>query len=200
MIIIGICGRSGSGKGYVCKLFSALGALHVDTDVIYHDLLLAKDNKPTALAGELAYAFGNILMDNGEVDRKTLGKIVFSDDRKRKELNTITHRAILAQTKKRIENSEQPFVLIDAPLLFESGFDKFCDVTVCVTADEDVCIDRIIKRDGIERDDAKKRLCAQISSSDLIDKCDYVIYNNPNDDVKSQVELIIECITYDGKD
>ena len=85
--------------------------------------------------------------------------------------------------------------LIDAPLLFESGFDKECTATVAVVADMETRIKRIMSRDGISRQDAERRISHQISDAELTDKCDYVIVNNSTEqNLEASVEKIINEI------
>ena len=86
-------------------------------------------------------------------------------------------------------------VIVDAPLLYESGFDKECDITVCVVADESVRIDRIVQRDGISVEDAKKRIRGQIASDELVRRSDYVVYNNDGlDSLRDQIDDLYKKI------
>ena len=102
-------------------------------------------------------------------------------EEKRSILNKITHSFVLAETEKRIEKYSvegREAVIADVPLMFESGFDKRCDVLIAVVADENVRISRIIERDGISFEQAKARIAVQISTDELVKRVDFVIDNN----------------------
>lgn len=189
--VIGICGRSGSGKSYVSSCFASFGGRHIDTDAIYHDLLKPRGGEISACTKAIADEFGQEVVKDGTLDRTALRKIVFSDREKLSRLNEISHAFIKKETLSIIKHSRAPFLLIDAPLLFESGFDALCDVTVCVTADEATQIRRIMKRDGIGEDDARRRLATQISNEELEAKCDYTVFNGAGVDAMPQVEKIL---------
>ena len=180
MKIIGLCGGSGSGKGVVSEFFLKLGIPSVDTDVVYHEIT----GRKSACVDELASCFGeNIIDSNGGLNRRALSDIVFADgaSEKLKLLNQIAHRHILDKTREIIEEYSKngaSAVIIDAPLLFESGFDKECDITVAVVADRDARIDRVVRRDEISTEAAARRIDSQISDSELIKRCDYFVENN----------------------
>ncbi len=192
MKIIGLCGGSGSGKSIICKIFDEFGIHSINADLVYHDLI----SSDSECSRELILVFGEeIKTPRNGVDREKLGKIVFSSKEKLNTLNEITHKHILAQTKKIISSIEQSSdanaIIFDAPLLFESGFNKECDVTICVIADEDTRVNRIIKRDSISEDKARARIKAQITNEELIKRCDYVIVNDSSFDVlKERVEKV----------
>ena len=175
MKVIGLCGGSGAGKGTVCSVFAEFGIKSIDTDKLYHTLI-STDSECTR---ELIDAFGDGINAHPGIDRRALRDIVFSSSDKLNLLNTITHKHILSALRALIsESKEAPAIIVDAPLLFESGFNKECDVTVCVVADDDVRVNRITKRDGVTPEVARTRISSQISNGDLIKACDYAIENN----------------------
>ena len=200
---IGLCGRSGSGKGYVSGIFAEKGIPAIDTDGVYRKLSGPAET-PTECMTELSRAFGDrILNPDNSLNRRAMADIVFAPDgaNARERLNRITHSHILRETRRLArEYAEEGhrFVLIDAPLLFESGFDVFCRYTVCVTATDAVCISRITARDGITEGEALRRLSAQITAEELAARCDYVIVNDGSDSVRAQVENVIQAIQRDG--
>ena len=134
------------------------------------------------------------------LNRRALADIVFADGGKEKRelLNRITHAHILVQTKRIADQyaaEGAPAVLIDAPLLFESGFDAECSCTVCVIASEEASVTRILKRDGITEAEARRRLGAQISAEELVRRCDYVIENDLNcETLDEQVANVVSDI------
>lgn len=191
-IIIGLCGRSGSGKGYVSDAFTELGGLHLDTDRIYHELLKPKQNEMSECTKALLEAFGSeVIGEDLMPDRKRLSEKVFSDKARLEELNRITHKFILDEVMRILDKTSVRFAVIDAPVLFESGFDKLCDFTVCVVCSEDTCVSRIVRRDGISRERALKRLENQITAERLSELCDYTVVNDGNTDVKAHIENIL---------
>lgn len=200
---IGLCGRSGSGKGYVSGLFAEQGISSIDTDAVYRSMTAPSD-VPSDCMKELAQEFGEeILNPDHSLNRQAMADIVFAQDGReaRENLNRITHAHILRETRRlaRIYAEQgSRYVLIDAPLLFESGFDALCRYTVCVTAPDAVCISRIMVRDGLSEEDARRRLASQIPAEELAQRCDYVIINDEVTPVEPQVQRVIQAIYDDG--
>lgn len=195
--VIGLCGRSGSGKGFVCEAFLRFGIPSVDTDKVYREIISEKDSP---CLKELSEEFGSeILNGEGALDRRALAKIVFASgaEKKLQKLNGITHKYILEKTLSIIEKHEKDgkrAVVVDAPVLFESSFDKICHITVCVTAPDEVCVQRICRRDNISEEDATARLSKQIGNCELLSRCGFSILNDGVSDVTSQVgKLLNEC-------
>lgn len=181
MKIIGLCGGSGSGKGTVSLFFEKMGFAHVDADAIYREIT----SSPSDCLRELVLEFGNsILTKEGALDRRRLAAMVFEGDdseRKRLELNRISHKYVLRKMREEIRRYAElgiAAVLVDAPLLFESGFDSECEKIVSVIAERDIRIKRITQRDGISDSQAIARINSQISDESLIEKSDYIIVNN----------------------
>lgn len=192
MKIIGLCGGSGSGKSLVCSIFNEFGICSIDADRVYHDLI----SSDSECSRELISVFGDSISLSPGIDRRRLREIVFSSKDKLKLLNEITHKHILSQTRKLISDIERTTnnraVIFDAPLLFESGFDMECDVTVCVIADEETRIERIVERDSITKEAAKSRIKAQISNEELMQKCDFTIINDSTVNVLREKVLKIK--------
>ena len=185
VMLVGLCGRSGSGKGYIAKMFAEYGIPSVDTDAVYRRMTAPVSDR-SALSpcmNELIERFGEqILSSDFSLNRVVMRSLVFGGDTAAlADLNRITHRHILEKTQETAEQlcrDGSPIVLIDAPVLYESGFDKMCERVVCVTAPEDVIVSRIMKRDGLSEEDAKKRLASQKTREELEDRADYVIFND----------------------
>lgn len=195
MLTIGLCGGSGSGKGYVSGLFLNYGIPSIDTDAIYRDIT----SHPTECMRELAACFGeSIINSDGSLNRKELSNIVFfgdGRDERKKILESITHRYILDEVRKILKEyassqNRPSAVLVDAPLLFESGFDKECNAIIAVICDKETRIKRIISRDGITREMALARINSQISDEKLKSLADFLIINNENSDLTGQIEAI----------
>lgn len=198
-MLVGLCGRSGAGKGYVAKLFAEEGIPSIDTDAVYRDMTSAcKDCDISECMLELMRHFGkNVKNPDNSLNRPFLRKIVFGDGNEKNlaRLNEITHRHILKKTLKtaeRLYEDGHSIVLIDAPLLYESGFDKLCAAIICVTAPEERLIERIRARDNLDRTSAILRLKSQIAQEELASKADYII---ENDEDKTQLILQIQEIS-----
>ncbi|MDP4153492.1 MAG: dephospho-CoA kinase, partial [Bacillota bacterium] len=147
MTVVGITGKSGAGKSRACSYIEQKGYPVIDGDRIAHEEL--KENN--SLQNELIEAFGGKIVKNGELDRKALGSIVFSDDEKLKLLNRISHKYILEHFDRLKEKyQEQGFkaVFIDAAALIESGYP--CDAMVFIKADKEFRKSRILDRDNIK--------------------------------------------------
>ena len=178
--IIGLTGRSGAGKGAVCKIFQNLGIPSIDTDAVYHEIL----TKKCACTDELVAAFGSEILDeNGLVVRAKLAARVFgkeNTDALLHSLNSITHKYIMAKTRELVQIHRKNgvrAVLIDAPQLFEAGVEKECDLTLGVIAPDALCVTRIMERDGISKENAQKRLAAQHNNNYFRKNCTAVIEN-----------------------
>lgn len=190
--VIGITGGTGAGKSVVSNYLKEKGATIIDADALSREI-----TKEGGIAlPEIDKAFPGVIKE-GVLDRKALGRIVFSDSGKLSVLNEITHKYIKKLTEERIENADG-LIILDAPLLFEAGEDKLCDKVIFVTADEDVRIKRIMARDNLSFEDAKQRIDAR-NLAPIMEKCDLLIKNNGDVGfVEKAVEDFI--IKYAGKD
>lgn len=180
MKVIGLCGGSGSGKGTVAKIFEKYQVRSIDTDAVYHKITSGK----SPCLDELEKFFGgDIIGEDGGLDRRALAKIVFSEDgeQKRACLNKIAHKYVLIEVRKILEefrSNGNRAAIVDAPMLFESGFNTECDCVVCVIADRGVRIGRITERDNISHEAACARIDSQLPDEQLAQMCDYKIVNN----------------------
>ena len=171
-MIIGITGGTGSGKTTLLKLMQEHGVLILDCDAIYHDLL----KTDTSLLCAIESRFPGTL-EGGQLNRKKLGQIVFSDPAALADLNKITHQAIHNQILQRL-NSKPEHAAIDAVALIESGMDQLCQVTVAVIAPEEQRIGRLIERDNISEEYARNRINAQPTTQWYRQHCNYTLENN----------------------
>lgn len=173
MKIIGITGGSGAGKTTVTKHFEKYGAEVVDADVLAREIV----NTGMPALDEIKKEWPGVVVD-GILNRRDLAKIVFNDDMELHKLNTITHKYIIDEINKRIRCSKKEIFVIDAIALFESGLAKLCDATICVIAEKNTRIKRIMERDGLTLKEAEERINAQKSDDFYKENADYVIYNN----------------------
>lgn len=195
LTVIGLTGNSGSGKGYVCDLLAEKGIKSIDTDRIVHELYKGT-NECTLKLREI---FGDrIFTKSGEVDRQRLGDIVFSDPDSLARLNKTVHfyvERVAFDVIDKLQDSGEQIAVIDAPMLFESGLDKKCDVTVALIAPRDTLIERIMSRDGITRERAIGRLANQHDADFFIKNCDYVITNDKESNTRAAVDQLVCVIT-----
>lgn len=196
MVVVGLTGGSGAGKGYVCRIFSEYGILSVDADEVYRIV----SARGTPCLAELGEYFGQgILTADGELDRRALADIVFKRGAEDKlaSLNRIAHKYVIEYCERWIAERESLgdfAVIIDAPQLFESGLDKRCDLVVSVVADRECRIERITERDGISRERAEKRIDSQYDDAFFAANSDYVVESGNGSDVRSAVAAIVERI------
>lgn len=184
-MIIGITGGSGSGKTTLLNLIGELGGMVLDCDAIYHRLLL-EDGE---LLGRIEARFPGVV-EKGQLQRKKLGQIVFSDENALRDLNAITHAAVKGEVARLLEEKPQ-LAAIDAIGLVEGDLSCLCDVTVAVLAPESQRIERLMKRDGITSDYAKKRIAAQKSDEWFRLHCDHTLVNEG-----TQQEFRGKCIAF----
>ena len=191
MIVIGLTGLSGSGKGYVCSLFGEYGIPSIDTDNIVHNLYIENTECINRLVGRFGV---RILSKDGTVNRKALGEIVFGDSYSLKDLNEIVHAFTLDMVDRLVSDysdKDAKAVIVDAPQLFESGYNQKCNCIISVLSSHQKRIERICKRDNISAEKAELRIKNQHSDSFFTDNSDFVIFNN-GEDVKIQVVKIIK--------
>ena len=158
----------------------------IDCDLVSRQIM-AKD---TPCAKEVCAFFGNEILEKGEINRRKLGGIVFSDPEKLKKLNEITHKYILSSIYNKMEKEESPIVCTDGATLIESGIS--CDMMVGIIADKEVRKKRIMERDSLSEEEAWLRINAQKDDSFYIENCDFVIDNSlGNIDVDEFIKKII---------
>ena len=197
MLIIGLTGPTGAGKGTFSQIaVRAFGAEHIDTDKIARQVV---EPGSAGLAALVGYFGNGILRADGSLDRKKLAAIVFSDRSKLAALNGITHPLVEKEVEKRLADARErlcPFAVIDAPLLFESGEDKLCDVTVGILADEQTRLLSILARDGIDREAAEKRLSAAKSNEYFRERCGYILENDSDQAAfEAQIRRFFEALS-----
>lgn len=191
--LVGLTGTTGAGKGKVKEFFVNNGYVCVDADLLAREIM---DNQ--VVLSCLSVAFGNDVVENGELNRKLLAQRAFESKEKTALLNSITHPFISELFVEKIkglvlENKDN--IIFDAPQLFESKLDVFCDVIVSVIADEDLRIKRIVQRDNISEEQAKSRVSVQFKDEFFVKNSDYVIENNKDiETLKTNTQNIIDKI------
>lgn len=196
--VIGLTGQTGAGKSTVRKLLKAKGAAVIDADFVAHEVA---DNNLSCLTDIVEHFSCMVLDEKGKLNRRALGRIVFSDRKKLALLNKIMFPYIVSAIKGQVTAYEQAgaqIIVIDGATLIESGCAKMCSVLVSVTADEETRLTRIIHRDGISKRDAVRRVSAQNPEEFYIKASDYVIKNNGTPgDLERAAERVLDEIERD---
>ena len=172
---LGLTGPTGSGKSTAAKAALAWGARIVDADQVARQVV----QPGTPCLEELAEAFGrDILLPDGTLQRALLARRAFSSPELTKQLNAITHPWITREVERQIEafaKEESAIIVLDAPLLYESGEDVLCDAVAVVTAPAEIRLRRIMQRDGINLEQARQRISAQPEQEFYTQKADYIL-------------------------
>ena len=176
MTIFGITGGSGSGKTTALQVLRELGALVIDADAVYHELLTSD----LALLNAIEARFPGTVR-NETLNRKALAAAVFGDPAALADLNRLTHPAVIEESKRRLREhamSGGTLAAIDAIGLIGSGLDKLCDRTYAVLADREIRVRRIMARDGLTREHAEARIAAQLPDVFFVSHCSGVLHND----------------------
>jgi len=193
---IGVTGIFASGKGTVCEMFRELGAGVVDTDIVAREIMEPGSAGLEKVVEEFGDSFIN---SDGSLDRRGFANHVFTSSEKVKRLNEITHPVILEIVMERSEG--KGIFMINTPLLFESGFDKYMEKNIVVTAGSDQVLVRGSKRDNISTEEIKERLKHQIPLNEKVKLADYVIDNSGSiENTKRQVADIWNILIRNPRD
>ena len=171
-MIIGITGGTGCGKTTLLNLIREQGGLVLDCDEIYHELLLSDKEMLAAIDARFPG-----VMEDGILNRKKLGAIVFADESALLDLNRITHSAVKREVLRRLE-AKPDLAAIDAIGLFEGGLAELCHVTVAVTAPAEDRVRRLMQRDSITEEYARSRIAAQHDEGWFRQRCTHTLENN----------------------
>ncbi|SDX59874.1 dephospho-CoA kinase [Salimicrobium album] len=192
-VVIGLTGSIATGKSTVSRMFAEWDIPVIDADKLSREVV-----EP----GEAAYEkivdfFGDkVLLHTGEIDRPALGKIIFGDEEKRKQLNAIVHpevRKRMIEKREYYKEQGENAVVLDIPLLYESGLTDYVNRTMVVFVDEGVQLQRLMERDGSAREDANERIASQINIEEKARMADAVINNNGSvEETKIQVRKQLE--------
>lgn len=187
-IILGITGSFGSGKSTVAKCFKSRNSEIIDADKLAHALI-----KPgSKIYRRLVKGFGkSILKKDRSINRYKLGRMVFGNKKMLRELNRIIHPEIIHILKKRIKGSAKRIIVLDVPLLVESGLEKMVDKIIVVKISEEKQMQRLIKKGRLSKEDIQKRINAQAPLSKKLRIADFIIDNNGSiKQIQKQVEQL----------
>ena len=173
--VLGLTGGIGCGKTEAAKFLSSLGATHIDADAISRSL--------TAEGGEalqeIRAQFGDeVFLEDGQLNRRALGDVVFHDAAAKRALEGIIHPLVQRKAMDEIEAAVEPVAVLDVPLLFETGMDVLCDECWTMSADVQVQLERVMERDGLSREQAQARIDCQMRMEERNARADRVIESN----------------------
>jgi dephospho-CoA kinase len=194
MRVIGLTGGIASGKSTVAKIITDYGIPVIDADQLSRDAVLPG----TATLSRIVEIFGSsVLHDNGSLDRKALAETIFSDSAARRTLESILHPAIKKLAQERLEALRcggKPVAFYMAPLLIEAGAVDRVDEVWVVYIDRETQLERIVKRDAISREDAEKRLAAQMPMNEKT-AFGRVVIDNSGDlqELRNRVEEVLRA-------
>ena len=194
MKIIGLTGGTGSGKGFVSERLKARKAYVIDADAVAHEII--EKGRP-AYKAIVDYFGSEILDEDGNIFRRKLGNIVFSDKDKLAFLNSCTHKYINMEIMRIIEEVKPQTnvysaIIIDAPLLAEAGLVDICDDIWVVYADSEVRVKRIMERDSISEEQARDRIASQRSWEEYKELGAVIIDNSSDDEnVERQLDALL---------
>lgn len=196
-VLVGLTGGFGCGKSTVSAMFRDLGAGVIDADKLVHEALC----KGSPVYGEVARLFRKDRLDSGrELDHKKIASIIFKDARQRKKLEAITHRYVFQRILGESGEAREKVIILEIPLLFETGFDQYCHWTVAVWAPEAVNTRRLVKK-GFLLNDIRARRKAQFSAREKMKRADIIIKNSGTlAATRRQVEKVWGKITLTRKE
>jgi dephospho-CoA kinase len=178
MIVIGLTGGIGTGKSEVARILQDLGAVIINADQVGHKAYIPHSE----IWQEVVKAFGeDILQPSGEIDRKKLGGIVFSDPEHLARLNRIMHPRMAKMVAERIKllaEQGKSVVVVEAAILFEAGWDSLVDEVWSTGSPEELVIGRLQARNGLSEEEARRRIGAQMSASERRRRSNVVIDNS----------------------
>ena len=191
MLKIGLTGGIGTGKSSVTEAFQSLGAAVINADLLGHDAYLPG----TIGFEEVVTEFGQeIVGSDGQIDRKKLGPIVFSDSSKMDRLNEIMHpliRDLIDERLVSLESTQNKVAVVEAAILIEAGWKSLFDEVWVVISDREEVINRLGVRNGLSREDAVKRIDSQMSNNERIEHGDVVVENTGSmEDLQTRVNSL----------
>jgi dephospho-CoA kinase len=191
MFAVALTGGIGTGKSVVLERFRELGAPVIEADALAHDVLLPGSEGAGAVRGR----FGDgVMRADGGVDRRALARVVFADERARRDLEAIVHPAVRRRLSEWLSArmaEGASLAVVEIPLLFETGRAADFDAVVVTACEEPEQIRRVMGRDGLEEADVRRRLAAQWPLAEKVKRADFVIRTDGLlDDSRARVDEV----------
>ena len=174
MYIIGLTGNIATGKSTVAKMLEGLGAYVIDADELAHEVMRAG----TAVNRRIVARFGQVCMPDGEIDRRELGALVFSDPKALGDLEEMIHPVVLKETARRLQACSKGVGVVEAIKLLETDLCKLCDAIWAVTSHREQQVERLVRTRGLTKEQALLRIDAQSPVADKVARADLVIDNS----------------------
>ena len=196
-LAVGVTGGIGNGKTTVCNLFASLGAKVLNADAIAKTLT----NERSEIHRKIIKTFGEkVRLGDGTLDRKILAQAVFGNEILLKKLNQIIHPAVIDYLEQEIvavkTQKQFPLIVVEAALIYETRSESMFDYVIVVSADSDESIRRIMKRDGLSRQEIIRRMDSQMSTNLKIRKADFVLYNSGDrSEIESNSKFLYHLLT-----
>lgn len=198
MIVIGITGSIGMGKTTAANMLREMGIPVHDSDASVHALLGPDGGAVTAVGAKFPEALAKDAAGRSYIDRQVLGRIVFGDRQKKRDLEEILHPLVRADSdafKDEMRKKAHKIVALDIPLLFETGGEKRVDVTICISAPKDVQRERVLARPGMTSEKFDRIVSGQLPDAEKRKRATYVVESDKGfDDMRKQIEKIVDRI------
>ncbi|TAL37164.1 MAG: dephospho-CoA kinase [Alphaproteobacteria bacterium] len=198
MIVIGITGSIGMGKTTAANMLKEMGIPVHDSDASVHALLGPDGGAVTAVAAKFPEVLQKDAAGRSYIDRQVLGRIVFGDRQKKRELEEILHPLVRAESdafKEEMRKKAHKIIALDIPLLFETGGEKRVDVTICISAPKDVQRERVLARPGMTSEKFDRIVSGQLPDAEKRKRATYIVESDKGfDDMRKQIEKIVDRI------
>ena len=191
MLRIGVTGGIGSGKSFVCKRLEAMGFPIFYSDAVSKKLM----NEDESIKKMLIEILGNeCYTEEGLLNRSFVAQKLFQDQDIKKRIEAIVHPRVAQAFAEWAEDQNSPFVFVESAILYESGFDQFVDKVIMVDAYLEIRINRTMQRDICSKAQAIERIQAQMDSQVMRKKANYILENNPNNDINAQLFKLMKTL------
>jgi dephospho-CoA kinase len=187
MIVAGLTGGIGSGKSYVAKYFESLGVPVYNSDARGRDL----NNTHPVIKSAFIKRFGEDIYQNALLNRQKVAELVFNDKEALQWINNLVHPVVGQDFSIWKKQQNAPFIIKEAAILIESGAYKECDKLIVVMAPVELRIERVVKRDGLTKDQVMQRIANQMTDEERERYADFVIINDGILSVEKQIDKII---------
>jgi dephospho-CoA kinase len=194
MYKVGITGGIGSGKSLIADMLLKRGVALYSSDSRAKELM-ASDPE---LRQQLVERFGSEVFCAEGLNRAYLAERVFASDEELKALNAIVHPRVMADFEQWAEKQSGDYVVLESAILYESGFDGAVDIVVAIMAPEELRIERVIKRDGVTKEQVEERMRHQLSDEERCNRAKYAIVNIELDELEEDVEQLHRRLSYDA--
>ena len=195
--VIGITGNSGSGKTTATEILKRLtNADVIDADKVVRELSVPGTEYLNAIKEKFSE---DVFFEDGSLNRKELANKIYNNKEDLERLNSLTFKYVVQEIRKRIEESSNNIIILDAPLLFESCLDKECTSVIGLIAPFEVKVNRIVARDGISEETAYSRINIQAKDEFYIDKADIVIENIDSNELEDKLKDALRILNIEEK-